>query len=98
MHSIPFRYCKTSLMGFHLHNLLLGNLFASLPSSGVAAAVVTAGWYHTCAIVTGGSLMCWGFNDNGQLGMGIYSATGQGMQYPVMQKVLLGTGECTADI
>jgi alpha-tubulin suppressor-like RCC1 family protein len=31
---------------------------------------VTAGNYHTCATRTDGTLWCWGFNDEGQLGIG----------------------------
>jgi alpha-tubulin suppressor-like RCC1 family protein len=31
---------------------------------------VSAGQLHTCAIDTGGSLWCFGFNDSGQLGVG----------------------------
>jgi alpha-tubulin suppressor-like RCC1 family protein len=41
---------------------------ASLPG---AATMVTAGGYHSCAIV-GGAVMCWGANDNAQLGRGAW--------------------------
>ncbi|MHB8879584.1 MAG: RCC1 domain-containing protein, partial [Myxococcaceae bacterium] len=37
-------------------------------SSGVAA--VATGTTHTCAVLSGGGLRCWGFNANGQLGNG----------------------------
>lgn len=38
-------------------------------TSGVWASV-SAGGAHTCAISTGNSLYCWGFNNNGQIGDG----------------------------
>ena len=46
---------------------------ALLPVSlgtGVTAAAIDAGRTHTCVILTGGSLKCWGWNDHGELGLG----------------------------
>ena len=54
--------------------------------SGVSAVAVATGYYHTCAIVTGSSLLCWGGNGNGQLGIG--STTDQHSP----QAVSLGSG------
>jgi len=37
---------------------------------GAPAIKVVAGYYHSCALLEGGSVRCWGLNDSGQLGLG----------------------------
>ncbi len=39
------------------------------------ALEVEAGTNHTCALIEGGSVMCWGANDRGQLGQGLIDAS-----------------------
>lgn len=36
----------------------------------VSFTAIAAGERHTCGILTGGTLLCWGYNWNGQLGDG----------------------------
>ncbi len=41
------------------------------PVSGLSSGVtqITAGAYHTCALLTTGTVMCWGYNLQGQIGV-----------------------------
>jgi alpha-tubulin suppressor-like RCC1 family protein len=35
-----------------------------------SATAVAVGWHHSCALLAGGAIQCWGYNDEGQLGDG----------------------------
>ena len=46
------------------------------PGAPIAFRSITAGYRHTCALLGGGSVKCWGRNANGQLGLGDQPARG----------------------
>ena len=37
---------------------------------GDSVVAVAAGWYHTCVLLDSGSVRCWGYGEDGQLGYG----------------------------
>ena len=43
----------------------------------VGATAISAGQDHTCAVLDGGSVRCWGFGSNGQLGYGNSDTIGE---------------------
>jgi alpha-tubulin suppressor-like RCC1 family protein len=53
--------------GFPPQRVLLAD--GTTPLGG--ATRISVGWTHSCAIVQGGSVACWGSNEQGQLGRGI---------------------------
>jgi alpha-tubulin suppressor-like RCC1 family protein len=59
---------------------------------GEKAVAISLGRYHSCAVIENGSLLCWGWNDDGQLGNG-------DMIHPTpTQTSSLGTGRTAVQI
>jgi len=47
----------------------MGDALAPIPLGG-AATQITLGIFHVCALLQGGSVKCWGYNSDGELGIG----------------------------
>jgi alpha-tubulin suppressor-like RCC1 family protein len=62
--------------------------------TGGTASAVSVGQYHSCAILTGGTVKCWGLNDKGQLGKGDVVTRGDnaGEMGDSLSTIDLGTG------
>ena len=62
---------------------------------GLTATAVTLGSGHACALLNGGLVQCWGYNDEGQLGVGSTTNVGTSSTVPTATKAFVtlpGTG------
>ena len=60
---------------------------------GATATAITAGDYHTCALLNDGNITCWGYDRSGQLGNG---ATTGNIDTPPAPITLPGSATATA--
>ena len=47
-----------------------GLFWGHLSCADIYVSAIAEGWFHTCAATIDGSLLCWGENNYGQLGLG----------------------------
>ena len=93
--SLPIGYkVKLSVSGTTTVTALPADITVAAASSGAPATAIAAGAYHTCALVTGGAVECWGDNQWGQLGNG--TATDSTTTTPVGVTGLTGASAISA--
>lgn len=72
-HGVHSRYCEWSTPPRYRRHSLCVQLGDNLPPvdlGGAEVLSVSAGGYHSCAVLSSGDLVCWGGNATGQLGQG----------------------------
>ncbi|MFZ4719651.1 MAG: fibronectin type III domain-containing protein [Ilumatobacteraceae bacterium] len=77
----------------------LGNAVA-FTELGQAAVSISAGFAHTCAVLEDGTVKCWGYNADGQLGLGDIDTRGDDPNEMggALTAVSLGTGRTAVSV
>ena len=66
--------------------------------TGRTAVAISAGSYHTCALLDDGTVRCWGFGGNGRLGYGATFSVGDNELPVSLAPVALGAGRTAVAI
>lgn len=75
-----------------------GNVPVEITSLGSGVQSIASGRRHTCAVTAAGSVKCWGFNSDGQLGNGSYTKSAQPVDVVGLDRdvIAVGAGEVHA--